>query len=71
MFKVFELFKRNGWETRLITPEPSLKFTYQAALIWNFAREVLQLDDFSKSSPKTAQKNKKISGKQENLSFII
>ena len=58
MFEVFELSKRNGRETRLITPEPSLNFTYQAALIWNVARELLQLDDFSKSSPKTAIKNK-------------
>ena len=45
LFEVFELSKRNGRETRLITPEPSLNFTYQAALIWNVAREVLQLDD--------------------------
>ena len=52
-------------ETRLITPEPSLNFTYQAALIWNVAREVLQLDDFSKSLPKTAIKNKLLKSQAE------
>ena len=58
MFEILELSKRNGKETRLITREPSLNFTYQASLIWNVAREVLQLHDFSKSSPKAAIKNK-------------
>ena len=57
LFEVFELSKKNGRETCLIIPEPSLNFTYQAALIWNVAREVLQLHNFSKRSPKTATKN--------------
>ena len=48
MFEVLELSKRNDKETCLITPEPSINFTYQAALIWNVARGVLKLDDFSK-----------------------
>ena len=48
LFEILELSKRNGLkESRLITPEPSLNFTYQAALIWNVVREVLMLG-FSK-----------------------
>ena len=58
LFEIIELFKRNRRETRFITPEPSLNFTDQAALIWNVASEVLQVHDFSKSSPKTAIKIK-------------
>ena len=49
-FEILELSSRNGKETRLITPELSVNFTYHAALIWNVAREVLRLDDFSKKS---------------------
>ena len=56
LFEILELSTRNGRETRLLkNPEPSLNFRYQAALIWNVAK-VLQLHDFSKSSPKTAKK---------------
>ena len=60
LFEILELSKRNGKETHLITPEPSVNFTYQAALSLNVAREVLRLDHFSKkvSSLKTAIKNK-------------
>ena len=38
LFEIIELSKRNGEKTRLITLEPSLNLTYQAALILNDVR---------------------------------
>ena len=50
LFELFELSKRNGKETRLLTPNPSKNFLYVGSLIWNAVRDLMKLYEFSQNS---------------------
>ena len=50
LFELFELSKRNGKETRLLTPNPSKNFLYVGSVIWNAVRDLIKLYEFSQNS---------------------
>ena len=47
LFEKFVLSGRIGKETQLLTPQPSLNFTYEAGIIWNAVKSVLKFMIFS------------------------
>ena len=50
LLELFELSKRNGKETRLLTPNPSKNLSYVGSLIWNAVRDLIKLYEFSQNS---------------------
>ena len=60
LYEIFDLSKRSGKETRLVTSHPSKCFFYVGSLIWNVVRELIKIFDFSSfnsSSLKSQIKN--------------